>query len=69
LATQAKRDYYEIIGVSRTASDQEIRSAFEKWAFEFHARGKPKNIDEVEEIRGLVTAYPRAIGFGQPSPL
>jgi molecular chaperone DnaJ len=54
---QPKRDLYGILGVSRAASEQEIRSAFEKLASEFHASGKPRNIDDVEEIRGIATAY------------
>jgi len=37
LATQAKRDYYEILSVSRTATEQEIKSSFQKLAAEFHA--------------------------------
>ena len=31
-----KRDYYEVLGVSKTASEQEIKSAFRKKAKEFH---------------------------------
>ena len=57
MATQAKRDYYEVLGVNRSAGEQEIKSAFAKKAAEFQAAGKPKNIDDVEEIRALATAY------------
>ncbi|MEM7777670.1 MAG: molecular chaperone DnaJ [Pseudomonadota bacterium] len=32
----SKRDYYEILSVGRTASDQEIKSAFRKLAMEYH---------------------------------
>ena len=32
----AKRDYYEVLGVSKDASESEIKSAFRKKAKEFH---------------------------------
>ncbi len=57
MATQAKRDYYEILSVTRTATEQEIKSAFQKLAAEFHTAGKPRNIDEVEYFRGIATAF------------
>ena len=53
----AKRDYYEILGVSSTATQPEIKSAFEKLGMEFHAAGKPKTIDDVEWLRQLKKAY------------
>ena len=57
MATQAKRDYYEILGVGSTATPQEIKSAFESLETEFHATGKPKTIDDVEWLRQLKKAY------------
>jgi DnaJ-class molecular chaperone len=61
LATQAKRDYYEILGVNRTATEQEIKGAFMKLAAEFHTAGKPKNIDDVESFCAIARAY-RVLG-------
>ena len=52
----AKPDFYGILGVSRNATTPEIRDAFQKRASAFHAAGKPKNIDDVEEIRRYATA-------------
>ena len=57
MATQAKRDYYEILGVARTASQEEIKSAFLKIAQEYHAAGKPANIEAVESFREIARAY------------
>ena len=32
----AKRDYYEVLGVSKTASQDEIKKAFRKLALKYH---------------------------------
>jgi len=52
-----QRDYYEVLGLTRAASAQEIRDNFEKLAAVLAAKGKPQNIGEVEEMRSLATAY------------
>jgi DnaJ-class molecular chaperone len=57
LPTQAKPDYYEVLGVSHAATEQEIRNAFEELTTEFHAAGKPTNIDDVEWLRTVARAY------------
>jgi DnaJ-class molecular chaperone len=64
LATQAKRDYYAVLGVARTATAQDITSAFENLATKFQSAGKPRNIDDVEEIRAIATAY-RVLSNGE----
>ena len=53
-----KRDYYEVLGIARNASHEEVRKAFRKLAFEFHpdrnhepgASDKFKEINEAYEI-------------------
>ncbi len=54
------KDYYEILGVKRDASDAEIKSAYRKLARKFHpdvnktkeAEGKFKDINEAYEVLG-----------------
>jgi molecular chaperone DnaJ len=53
-----KRDYYEVLGVSRNSTEEEIRGAFRKLAFKFHpdrnsnpdAEAKFKEINEAYEV-------------------
>lgn len=54
----AKRDYYEVLGVGRDASESEIKAAFRKLAFQYHpdrnkgdgAEEKFKEINEAYEV-------------------
>lgn len=52
-----KRDYYEVLGVSRTANDQEIKSAYRKLALQFHPDRNPDNPDAEEKFKECSEAY------------
>ncbi len=54
----AKRDYYEVLGIARNATAEEIKKAFRKLAFKYHpdhnhtdgAEGKFKEVNEAYEV-------------------
>jgi molecular chaperone DnaJ len=57
LATKVKRDYYEVLSVSRTASDQEIKSAYRKLAMQFHPDRNPDDPEAEEKFKECSEAY------------
>ena len=52
-----KRDYYDILGISRNASDQEIKSAYRKLALQYHPDRNPGNKEAEENFKEAAEAY------------
>ncbi|MGE5322780.1 MAG: molecular chaperone DnaJ [Actinomycetota bacterium] len=57
MTTQAKRDYYEVLGVTRTATEQEIKSSYRKLAMQYHPDRNPGNNQAEEKFKECTEAY------------
>src|SRR3977135_4648325 len=56
MATTSKKDYYEILGVKKSASAEEIRKAFRKLARKYHPDVNPGDKSAEEKFKTLSEA-------------
>ncbi|HPS57955.1 MAG TPA: molecular chaperone DnaJ [Spirochaetota bacterium] len=53
----AKRDYYEILGVAKTAAEDEIKQAYRKLALKYHPDKNKNNPESEEKFKEATEAY------------
>jgi molecular chaperone DnaJ len=53
----AKRDFYEILGVAKSASEEDIKKAYRKLAMKYHPDRNPDNKEAEEKFKEVKEAY------------
>ena len=53
----AKRDYYEVLGVSRNASEDELKKAYRKVAMKHHPDRNPGDKKAEEKFKEINNSY------------
>lgn len=53
----AKRDYYEVLGLDKNASEEEIKKAYRKLAMKYHPDRNPGNKEAEEKFKEAAEAY------------
>ncbi|KXB39305.1 chaperone protein DnaJ [Bacteroidales bacterium KA00344] len=52
-----KRDYYEVLGIDKNASEDEIKKAYRKMAIKYHPDRNPNNKEAEEKFKEAAEAY------------
>ena len=53
----AKRDYYDVLGVNKSANPEEIKSAYRKLAVKYHPDKNPENKSAEDKFKEAGEAY------------
>ena len=67
----AKKDFYSVLGVSRSASNEEIKKAYRKLAMKYHPDKNPgdkKAEDQFKEATEAYMAYAMSVLLGRALP-
>jgi molecular chaperone DnaJ len=57
VASEEKRDYYDVLGVHKNASEAEIKKAFRKVAIQYHPDKNPGDTVAEEKFKEASEAY------------
>ena len=57
MATNTKRDYYEVLGVERSCSEAELKTAYRKLALQYHPDRNPGDVTAEEKFKEASEAY------------
>src|SRR5438105_11941533 len=53
----SKRDYYEILGVQKNATEQELKKAYRQMALKYHPDKNPDNKEAEDKFKEAAEAY------------
>ncbi|HEX3071827.1 MAG TPA: DnaJ domain-containing protein, partial [Thermoanaerobaculia bacterium] len=57
MATTEKRDYYEVLGIARTAAVDDIKKAYRRLAVKYHPDKNPGDAEAEEKFKEAAEAY------------